>query len=207
MGGHAKGNKMGCFESSRNLLLKVERVVAETAIIDAPERVSTVMHRFLFGPVAFLKVGLRVIFVPVALWSVLTMALWLLLLALGHSQPSAKNAAFAVAALLAGGFVTYMLPSGCASAGIKLSHVKAAKDAIVTVASCSGVMQQLRDTVDVMKARCEARVKRLSWALGIAWAALLWAFANMVLRSDLAATERNRNEVRPGFWKFSQNGQ
>lgn len=185
--------QVGCFESSRDLLLKVERVVVETAKTEASERLGTVLHRFLFGPVGFLLLGLRVIFTPLALWGVLTVILWPLLWSLGHSQLAASDASFGIAAFLAGGFITYMLPSSCAVAGIRASHVMVAAQAIVEVASSKDALCRLKEAVGSMKARCESRIKRLSWALGIAWAALLWAFMNTVFKPELAAAERNHN--------------
>lgn len=183
---------MSCFDSSRKLLLMVEQVVVEYRV-DIPEGIRTVMHRFLLGPVGFLAVGCRAIFAPLALWAVVTIAIWLILWGLGHSQPGAKDASFSVAAFVAGGFVTFMLPSGCATSGIQSAKVMSAKAAVVALASDGATVRRLKDAVDVMKARCEGRIKRLSWALGIAWAALLWDFVNTVLKTDLAVAERNHN--------------
>jgi hypothetical protein len=183
---------MSCFESSRKLLLMVEQTVVEYRV-DIPEGVRTVMHRFLLGPVGFLAVGFRAISAPLVLWAVVTIVIWLVLWGLGHSQPGAKDASFSVAAFVAGGFVTFMLPSGCATSGIKPAKVMSAKAAVVALASDGAAVRRLKDAVGVMKARCEGRIKRLSWALGIAWAALLWAFVNTVLKTDLAAAERNHN--------------
>jgi hypothetical protein len=182
-----------CFDISRKLLLKVERVVAETDRREVPEKTGAVMHRFLFGPIAFLLMGLRVIFTPLAVWGVLTIIMWPILLVIGQNQSGVSNVAFGIAAFLAGGFVTYMLPSGCAVVGIKANHVTAATQAVIEASSCKDALRRLREAIDLMKARCESRIKRLSWGLGIAWAALLWAFMNTVLKPDLAAAERNQN--------------
>lgn len=189
---------MNCFESSRDLLLKIEQVVTETPKFGGGEGVNTAMHRFLFGPVGFLYMGLRAIFAPLAHWSVVTIALWPIFGVIGRHQAGIKDAAFLFSAFLAGGLVTFMLPSGCAVAGIKPRHVSLAKEAVIDAAS-SWAVRYLKDAVGVMRTRCEGRIKRLSWALGIAWAALLWAVVNMVLKPDLIATERNQsaNELLP----------
>lgn len=169
-------------EEANKLLHEIEQIVVDAKYGQQGAR-GTAMDRIFLGTPSFLKLGARNLASSVFWWLIGT-ALFLVPMRI-FGRPGLEDylSSFVAAATVSGVAILFGLPSGFTSTSITSKKVLAASQAITDHVKCSGDLDALKDILDVHKTWCQERNRRLSVALGIAWAVIFWYVTNTVLRA------------------------
>ena len=139
-----------------------------------------VLTLFLVPYFAF--AGFRMLFFRLTTGAATMGVLYIAMRLLASGPP--QGSPFWPAAIMAACIVAFGLPSDASVTGVTAKKIGSVLDSITKV-SMTCEISNLREGVNLIRARSQERVARLNWMLGIAWALIVWFYTSHVFALGL----------------------
>lgn len=180
------------FEQAKSLMREAELIVSADPNVPTG-RLRELMH-WVAGTPWFLIRGFQAILLQVGLTIGLTLILQAFLsFTSGKPYFSGDSTSWLFALVVALSLVTFSLPSRAVLNGVRPGNLLKIAILIETLVIGTKQISSLQAGIGSIEKQCLERNRRMTWALGAGWAALVWILSHGVMAPALSAPERARN--------------